>query len=45
MAWLVDTNVLSELRRPKPEPRVVAFVSSLPLDQIYISAVTLAENT
>ena len=43
MAWLLDTNVLSELRRPNPEPRVVAFVSGQPLDQLYISVVTLAE--
>lgn len=43
MAWLLDTNVLSELRKPKPEPRVVAFISSLPLEQIYVSSVTLAE--
>ena len=43
MAWLLDTNVLSELRRPKPEPKVVAFVSGCALDQLHISAVTLAE--
>jgi predicted nucleic acid-binding protein len=43
MAWLLDTNVLSELRRPRPEPTVVAFVSACPLRQLYISAVTLAE--
>jgi predicted nucleic acid-binding protein len=43
MAWLLDTNVLSELRRPRPEPRVIAFVSSLPLEQVYISSITLAE--
>ncbi len=43
MAWLLDTNILSELRRPKPEPRVVDFVASCPLDQLYVSAVTLAE--
>jgi hypothetical protein len=43
MAWLLDTNVLSELRRPKPEPRVVDFVARCPLDQLYVSAVTLAE--
>src|SRR5271165_981521 len=24
--WLLDTNILSELRRLKPEPKVVAFV-------------------
>jgi toxin FitB len=43
MPWLLDTNVLSELRRPRPEPSVVAFVSARPLGQLYISAVTLAE--
>jgi toxin FitB len=43
MAWLLDTNVLSELRRPRPEPGVVAFVSARPLGQLYVSAVTLAE--
>ncbi len=43
MAWLLDTNVLSELRRPNPERKVVAFVAAQPLDQLYISVVTLAE--
>jgi toxin FitB len=41
--WLLDTNVLSELRRPKPEPKVVAFVAAQPLDSLYVSSVTLAE--
>jgi toxin FitB len=41
--WLLDTNVLSELRRLKPEPKVVAFVESQPLERLYVSAVTLAE--
>lgn len=41
--WLLDTNILSELRRPKPEPRVVAFVASKPLDLLYVSSVTFAE--
>src|SRR5258708_3153951 len=43
MAWLLDTNVLSELRRPKPEPKVFAFGTARPLAQVYISTVTLAE--
>ncbi len=42
-AWLLDTNVLSELRRPKPHRKVVAFVAAKPLDLLYISSVTLAE--
>jgi predicted nucleic acid-binding protein len=41
--WLLDTNVLSELRRPKPEPKVIAFVAAKPLDSLFISSVTLAE--
>ena len=41
--WLLDTNVLSELRRPKPEPKVVAFVAAQPLDGLYLSSITLAE--
>ena len=43
MSWLLDTNILSELRRPRPEPKVVHFVTSRPLHQLYISVVTLAE--
>ena len=42
-SWLLDTNVLSELRRPKPERKVLEFVGSQPLDLLYVSAVTLAE--
>jgi hypothetical protein len=41
--WLLDTNVLSELRRPKPERKVLAFIAGQPLDLLYVSAVTLAE--
>ena len=41
--WLLDTNVVSELRRPRPEPRVVAFVAGQPLDRLFLSVVTLAE--
>lgn len=41
--YLLDTNVISELRRPRPEARVVAFVAAQPLESLHISAVTLAE--
>lgn len=41
--WLLDTNILSELRRPRPERKVLAFVASQPLELLYISIVTLAE--
>jgi toxin FitB len=41
--WLLDTNILSELRRPKPERKVLASIAVQPLDLLYISSVTLAE--
>jgi predicted nucleic acid-binding protein len=41
--WLLDTNVLSELRRRKPSPKVVTFVVAQPLEQLHISVVNLAE--
>lgn len=41
--WLLDTNILSELRRPKPERRVLAFVAAKPLELLHVSVVTLAE--
>lgn len=41
--WLLDTNVISELRRPRPNARVRDFVAAQPLEQLFISTVTLAE--
>lgn len=41
--WLLDTNVLSELRRPRPHPQVVAFIEAQPLHSLHVSAVTFAE--
>jgi toxin FitB len=41
--WLLDTNVISELRRPKPNADVVGFVASRPFARLYVSVVTLAE--
>lgn len=43
MAWILDTNVLSELRKPKAEQRVLDFVASTPLADLYVSVVTFAE--
>ena len=40
---LLDTNVLSELMRPTPEPRVVRWLDSCSGDDIWVSAVTEAE--
>jgi toxin FitB len=43
MAWLLDTNILSEIRRSKPEARVLGFIAGSPLSELYVSVVTLAE--
>ena len=41
--FLIDTNVISELRRPKPNPQVVEWVNALTTEQLFISAVTIGE--
>jgi len=41
--WLLDTNIVSELRKPRPEPKVVRFVAGQALHSLFISEVTLAE--
>ena len=41
--WLLDTNVLSDIRRPRPEPKVLTFIAAQPLESFYVSTVTLAE--
>lgn len=43
MAYLLDTNVVSELRKPKPHGAVVAWLRETPDAQLYVSAVTLGE--
>lgn len=40
-AYLLDTNVVSELRRPRPHGGVVAWLQSLDDAQLHLSAVTL----
>ena len=43
MRWLTDTNVLSELVRPRPNPGVVAWARGL--ERLTISVITLEEIT
>jgi predicted nucleic acid-binding protein len=43
--WLLDTNVVSELRKPKPDSRVVNFISAQPGETLFVTDVTLAEIT
>jgi predicted nucleic acid-binding protein len=41
--YLLDTNVISELSKAKPAPGVTAFIAANPIDNLYLSEVTLAE--
>ena len=41
--YLLDTNVISELRRPKPHGAVVAWVQSIEDKDLFLSAVTIGE--
>ena len=41
--YLLDTNVVSELRRKKPHGAVVAWIQSVDDKDLYLSSVTLAE--
>jgi predicted nucleic acid-binding protein len=40
---VLDTNVLSELMRPKPSAQVVAWIAQQPLADLYTTAITEAE--
>ncbi len=41
--WLLDTNILAEMRRQRPEPKVLGFIAGQKLDLLFVSSVTLAE--
>ena len=41
--YLLDTNIISEVRKPKPHGGVLAWIEGLREDQLYISAVTIGE--
>ncbi|MXY35317.1 MAG: type II toxin-antitoxin system VapC family toxin [Dehalococcoidia bacterium] len=41
--YLLDTNVVSELRRPRPHPAVVEWIRQVPPEQLFVSAVTIGE--
>ena len=41
--YLLDTNVVSELRKPRPHGAVVAWLQSVDDAALYLSAVTLGE--
>ena len=41
--YLLDTNVVSELRKPRPHGGVVAWLQSIDDAQLHLSAVTIGE--
>ena len=41
--YLLDTNVVSELRRPSPHKAVLSWIADIPADQLFLSAVTVGE--
>ena len=41
--YLLDTNVISELRRPNPAPSVVNWIRGVSGEHLYLSAVTIGE--
>ena len=43
MSYLIDTNVLSELRRKAPDPNVVDWFSQRPPATLHLSVLTLGE--
>ncbi|MGV0875952.1 type II toxin-antitoxin system VapC family toxin [Martelella sp. FLE1502] len=43
MKLLLDTNVLSEVTKPRPESRVLAWLDEIDEDRSFISVVSLAE--
>ncbi len=40
---LLDTNLVSEPWKPKPDPHVVAWIDAQTVETLYLSAVTVAE--
>ncbi len=43
MTFLLDTNVLSELRRPRPNRNVSAFLAAQPPSSLFVSIVSFSE--
>ena len=41
--FLLDTNVVSELRRPHPHRAVLDWIADVPAEQIFVSVVTIGE--
>ena len=43
MTYLLDTNVISELRKRNPDPRVLAWYATVTSAEVFVSALTIGE--
>jgi toxin FitB len=43
MSFLLDTNVVSESTKPRPNPAVVAWLAAVDEDSVFLSVITLTE--
>ena len=43
MSYLLDTNVVSEWTKPRPNPGVIEWLSQVAEDEVFLSVVTFAE--
>jgi toxin FitB len=43
VSFLLDTNLLSETRKPKPDPGVIAFLQGAEPSSVFISVLTMGE--
>ncbi len=41
--YLLDTDVVSELRRPSPHGAVLKWIADVPAERLFVSAVTIGE--
>jgi predicted nucleic acid-binding protein len=41
--WLLDTNVISEVSRAKPDPKVERWIKALPEHTLFLSILTIGE--
>ena len=43
MKYVLDTNIVSELRKKLPDPRVVKWMEDVPSDQVYLSCIAIGD--
>jgi len=43
VGYLLDTNVVSEVRKPRPHPRVATWFASVDAGELYLSALVVGE--